>query len=135
MEKAYDAFKIDCKLTVILYETLEIVEFFVKVIFKYFKRYVGFLSEIGKFSNALMIGVSILAQFIIYPSFKTTDFKSFKSYHLNYTKKCSTCGSIMLVNYFLLSFWFINIYQNIFNIIIYLNINLDINLCFYCSYS
>ena len=60
-----------------------------------------FLSEISKFSNALMIGVSILAQFIIYPSFKTTDFKSFKTYHLNYTKKMFYIAApIMLVELF-----------------------------------
>ena len=46
-----------------------------------------FLSEINKFANALMIGVSILAQFIIYPSFKKPDFKNFNTYHLYYTKK------------------------------------------------
>ena len=46
-----------------------------------------FLSEINKFANALMIGVSILAQFIIYPSFKKPDFKNFNTYHLYYTNK------------------------------------------------
>lgn len=60
-----------------------------------------FLSEINKFGNALMIGVSILAQFIIYPSFKKPDFKSFKTYHLNYTKKMFYIAApIMLVELF-----------------------------------
>jgi hypothetical protein len=60
-----------------------------------------FLSEINKFGNSLMIGVSILAQFIIYPSFKKTDFKSFNSYHLNYTKKMFYIAApIMLVELF-----------------------------------
>ena len=60
-----------------------------------------FLSEINKFGNALMIGVSILAQFIIYPSCKKTDFKSFKTYHLNYTKKMFYIAApIMLVELF-----------------------------------
>ena len=60
-----------------------------------------FLSEINKLGNALMIGVSILAQFIIYPSFKKPDFKSFKTYHLNYTKKMFYIAApIMLVELF-----------------------------------
>ena len=60
-----------------------------------------FLSEINKLGNALMIGVSILAQFIIYPSFKKPGFKSFKTYHLNYTKKMFyIVAPIMLVELF-----------------------------------
>ena len=60
-----------------------------------------FLSEINKFGNALMIGVSILAQFIIYPSFKKPDFKNFNTYHLYYTKKMFYIAApIMLLELF-----------------------------------
>ena len=60
-----------------------------------------FLSEINKFTNALMIGVSILAQFIIYPSFKKPNFKSFNTYHLYYTKKMFFIAApIMLIELF-----------------------------------
>ena len=60
-----------------------------------------FLLEINKFANALMVGVSLLAQFIIYPSFKKSNFKSFKTYHLNYTKKMFYIAApIMLVELF-----------------------------------
>lgn len=43
--------------------------------------------ELNKISNSLMIGISILVQFIIYPSFKNPDFKNFNSFHLSYSKK------------------------------------------------
>ena len=43
--------------------------------------------ELNKISNLLMIGISILVQFIIYPSFKSPDFKNFNSFHLSYTNK------------------------------------------------
>ena len=60
-----------------------------------------FLLEINKFANALMIGISILAQFIIYPSFKKPNFKSFNTYHLYYTKKMFYIAApIMLVELF-----------------------------------
>ena len=34
-----------------------------------------------------MIGISILVQIIIYPSFKGPDFKNFNSFHLSYSNK------------------------------------------------
>ena len=43
--------------------------------------------ELNKFSNLLMIGISILVQFIIYPAFKNPDFKNFNSFHLSYSNK------------------------------------------------
>jgi len=43
--------------------------------------------ELNKMSNLLMIGISILVQFIIYPSFKNPDFKNFNSFHLSYSNK------------------------------------------------
>lgn len=43
--------------------------------------------EINKISNLLMIGISILVQIIIYPSFKDPDFKNFNSFHLSYSNK------------------------------------------------
>ena len=43
--------------------------------------------ELNKISNLLMIGISILVQIIIYPSFKDPDFKNFNSFHLSYSNK------------------------------------------------
>ena len=43
--------------------------------------------ELNKISNLLMIGICILVQFIIYPSFKNSDFKNFQAFHLSYSKK------------------------------------------------
>ena len=43
--------------------------------------------ELNKISNLLMIGISILVQIIIYPSFKGPDFKNFNSCHLSYSNK------------------------------------------------
>ena len=43
--------------------------------------------ELNKISNLLMIGISILVQVIIYPSFKDPDFKNFNSFHLSYSNK------------------------------------------------
>ena len=43
--------------------------------------------ELNKISNLLMIGISILVQIIIYPSFKGPDFKNFNSFHLLYSNK------------------------------------------------
>ena len=43
--------------------------------------------ELNKMSNLLMIGISILVQFVIYPSFKNSDFKHFNSFHLSYSNK------------------------------------------------
>jgi succinate dehydrogenase/fumarate reductase cytochrome b subunit len=43
--------------------------------------------ELDKISNLLMIGISILVQFIIYPSFKNPDFKNFNKFHKSYSNK------------------------------------------------
>ncbi len=43
--------------------------------------------ELNKMSNLLMLGISILVQFVIYPSFKNSDFKHFNSFHLSYSNK------------------------------------------------
>ena len=43
--------------------------------------------ELNKVSNSLMIGISVLVQFIIYPSVKNPDFKNFTSFHLSYSNK------------------------------------------------
>mgnify|MGYP001245370642 CR=1 FL=1 len=43
--------------------------------------------ELNKMSNLLMLGICILVQFIIYPSFKSPDFKNFQAFHLSYSKK------------------------------------------------
>ena len=45
------------------------------------------IHELDKISNLLMIGISILVQFIIYPSFKKPDFKNFNLFHISYSKK------------------------------------------------
>ena len=43
--------------------------------------------ELNKISNLLMIGISVLVQIIIYPSFKDFEFKNFNKFHLSYSKK------------------------------------------------
>ena len=43
--------------------------------------------ELNKMSNLLMLGICILVQFIIYPSFKSPDFINFQAFHLSYSKK------------------------------------------------
>tara|TARA_S200000501_G_C20594576_1_gene643113 strand:- start:212 stop:613 length:402 start_codon:yes stop_codon:yes gene_type:complete len=45
------------------------------------------IHELDKISNLLMIGISILVQFIIYPSFKKPDFKNFNVFHISYSNK------------------------------------------------
>ena len=45
------------------------------------------IHELNKTSNLLMIGISILVQFIIYPSFKKPDFKNFNEFHISYSNK------------------------------------------------
>ena len=45
------------------------------------------IHELDKISNLLMIGISILVQFIIYPSFKNPDFKNFNKFHKSYSNK------------------------------------------------
>ncbi len=57
--------------------------------------------ELNKISNLLMIGISILVQIIIYPSFKHPDFKNFNSFHLSYSKKMFyIVAPIMLTEFF-----------------------------------
>lgn len=55
-------------------------------------------SQINLISNILMIGVSLVVQIIIYPSFKFIQKVSFKEYHLNYMNKMSyVVAPIMLL--------------------------------------
>ena len=46
-----------------------------------------FILQINIFSNIYLIAISIMVQFIIYPSFKNYSESSFKSFHGGYTKK------------------------------------------------
>ena len=46
-----------------------------------------FILQINTFSNIYLIAISIMVQFIIYPSFKNYSESSFKSFHSGYTKK------------------------------------------------
>ena len=46
-----------------------------------------FILQINTFSNIYLIAISIMVQFIIYPSFKNYSESSFKSFHSSYTKK------------------------------------------------
>ena len=66
-------------------------------------------SQINLISNILMIGVSLVVQIIIYPSFKFIQKVSFKEYHLNYMNKMSyVVAPIMLleiISSFLLLFF------------------------------
>ncbi len=43
--------------------------------------------ELNKISNLLMVGISLLVQIVIYPSFKDFEFKNFNKFHLSYSKK------------------------------------------------
>ena len=43
--------------------------------------------DINLFSNIYLIAISIIVQFIIYPSFKKYSFVEFKTFHSDYTKK------------------------------------------------
>jgi len=55
-------------------------------------------TQINFISNILMIGVSLVVQIIIYPSFKFIQKVSFKEYHLNYMNKMSyVVAPIMLL--------------------------------------
>tara|TARA_B100001059_G_scaffold46109_1_gene38948 strand:+ start:15603 stop:16025 length:423 start_codon:yes stop_codon:yes gene_type:complete len=66
-------------------------------------------TQINFISNLLMIGVSLVVQIIIYPSFKFIQKVSFKEYHLNYMNKMSyVVAPIMLleiISSFLLLFF------------------------------
>ena len=46
-----------------------------------------FILEINIFSNIYLIAISIMVQFIIYPSFKNYSESTFKSFHSAYTRK------------------------------------------------
>ena len=46
-----------------------------------------FILQINIFSNIYLIAISIMVQFIIYPSFKNYSESKFKSFHSGYTKK------------------------------------------------
>ncbi len=43
--------------------------------------------DLNNFSNIYLIAVSIMVQFIVYPSFKNYNEKKFKNFHSVYTKK------------------------------------------------
>ena len=43
--------------------------------------------ELNKISNLLMVGISLLVQVIIYPSFKDFEYKNFNKFHFSYSKK------------------------------------------------
>ena len=46
-----------------------------------------FILQTNLFSNIYLIAISIMVQFIIYPSFKNYSESKFKSFHSGYTKK------------------------------------------------
>ena len=46
-----------------------------------------FILQTNRLSNIYLIAISIMVQFIIYPSFKNYSESSFKSFHSGYTKK------------------------------------------------
>ena len=48
-------------------------------------------------TNLLMIGISLIIQFIVYPSFKTFDKTFFFKYHRNYTKKMFVIVSPIMI--------------------------------------
>ena len=57
-----------------------------------------FILEINIFSNIYLIAISIMVQFIIYPSFKNYSESTFKSFHSAYTKKMLfIVGPIMIL--------------------------------------
>ena len=52
------------------------------------------------FCNLLMIGVSLVTQFVTYPSFKLIDTKEFSKFHKGYTKKMLfIVGPIMVIEF------------------------------------
>lgn len=66
--------------------------------------------ELNKTSNLLMIGISILVQFIIYPSFKNPDFKNFNLFHLSYSNKMFYIVAPIMLTELICSF--IIVYKN-----------------------
>ena len=52
------------------------------------------------FCNLLMVGVSLITQFVTYPSFELIDKKEFSKFHKGYTKKMLfTVGPIMTIEF------------------------------------
>jgi len=45
------------------------------------------ISEINTFCNIYLISISIIVQFVVYPSFKNYNANQFKSFHSDYTTK------------------------------------------------
>ena len=45
------------------------------------------ISEINTFCNIYLISISIIVQFVVYPSFKNYNTNKFKSFHSDYTTK------------------------------------------------
>ena len=57
-----------------------------------------FILQTNLFSNIYLIAISIMVQFIIYPSFKNYPQSTFKSFHSAYTKKMLfIVGPIMIL--------------------------------------
>ena len=57
-----------------------------------------FIFQTNLFSNIYLIAISIMVQFIIYPSFKNYSESTFKSFHSAYTKKMLfIVGPIMIL--------------------------------------
>ena len=57
-----------------------------------------FILQTNLFSNIYLIAISIMVQFIIYPSFKNYSESTFKSFHSAYTKKMLfIVGPIMIL--------------------------------------
>ena len=63
------------------------------------------------FCNLLMVGVSLITQFVTYPSFKLIDKKEFSKFHKAYTKKMLfIVGPIMTIEFFVtVTVFFVNI--------------------------
>ena len=54
------------------------------------------ISEINTFCNIYLISISIIVQFVVYPSFKNYNINQFKSFHSDYiTKMLYIVGPVM----------------------------------------
>lgn len=74
-------------------------------------------------TNLLMIGISLIVQFIVYPSFKIFDKIFFFKYHRNYTKKMFVLVSPIMILEIVSSFiLFIEYQTKILALILFINI-------------
>ena len=74
-------------------------------------------------TNLLMIGISLIIQFIVYPSFKIFDKTFFLKYHRNYTKKMYVIVSpIMILEIVSSSISYIIYQTKILALILFINI-------------